>query len=134
MINSIKYRSLALILTLVFCLFSIGIPVVIASCPMMKVSVRGACCPEQTTKNLPIVKGPQDYSCCVTIIAAERNTNEYVQTQGYTSNTDKHYSITPILHYSIENNLRIASHKIFDNIHSPPLIEDIPIFTSSLLI
>ena len=134
MVNSFKYRSVAIILAGIFSIFSIGIPVVIASCPMMTASVRGACCPAQPVKGVPAIQTQRDYSCCKTIIVAQRNTNEYVQTQGYAYNIEKHIFITPLIQYSAQNNFRVTSQIPLDNIHSPPLIEDIPIFTSSLLI
>ena len=133
MVRKFKYRTVSVILAGVFTVFSIGIPIVLASCPMMKSSKRGACCPIRNAEHKTILKKYQDYSCCKTVIAAERNKTEYLQNQ------------TPVL--SIVNQVAQLSFVspsllqgdnfsriVFFSTHSPPSIQDIPIFTSSLLI
>jgi len=98
--SSIKYRSVAILLAGVFTIFNIGIPVVLASCPMMKASVRGACCPTQPVKGLPILKTHRDYSCCKTVIASDRNKIEFLQTQRDAVTQLLNYSTTAIFYTS----------------------------------
>ena len=134
MTNSFKYRFLSLVLVGVFMLFNIGIPIVIASCPMMKASVRGACCPTQPVKGLPILKTQRDYSCCKTVIAADRNKTEFLQTHNDGITHLLNYSTAVILYASNVIESTTFSKLILNDTHSLPFIEDIPIFTSSLLI
>jgi hypothetical protein len=134
MVRSFKYRSVAIILAGVFMVFSIGIPVVLASCPMMTASVRGACCPAQPVKGLPILQTQSDYSCCKTVIASDRNKIEFLQTQTIEVSAKLQISIIPILPLSPSIDFQYISKIFLADTHSPPAIEDIPIFTSSLLI
>ncbi len=133
MINSFKYRSVTVLLAGIFIVFSIGIPVVLASCPMMKASVRGACCPTQPMKDLPIFKTQRDYSCCNTVIAADRNKTEFLQTQNVGLPQILNYS-TAISYVPDIFESTTFSKLILNDTHSPPSIEDIPIFNSSLII
>lgn len=133
MIKSLKYRSVALVLAGIFVVFNVGIPVVLASCPMIQKSVKPSCCPQQSDFKYPVVKKYSDYSCCKTIIAADRNKTEFLQTQT-NGLTTLQQSIIPLIH-SIDLDEPLSFAKFINlNLHSPPLIEDIPIFTSSLLI
>ena len=134
MVSSFKYRTVSVLLAGIFTIFSVGIPIVLASCPMMLSSVRGSCCPENTTGNLPTVKSDNDYSCCKTIIVAYRNKTEFLQTQNDGTTQLLNFSTTPILYISNILASATISKIILTDTHSPPLIEDIPIFTSSLLI
>ncbi len=134
MVKSFKYRSIVVFLAGVFTIFNIGIPVVLASCPMMTASVRGACCPVQPVKGVPTIQTQRDYSCCKTIIVAQRNTNEFDSLSEFNFDNEKFNSIIPLLYLSTDIQFSGSSKITLDNIHSPPLTEDIPIFTSSLLI
>lgn len=134
MVSSFKYRPVALLLAGVFAIFSIGIPIILASCPMIQSSVPVSCCPENTTSNLPTVKSQHDYSCCRTIIAADRNKTEFLQTQNDGTTQLLNFSTIAILYTSNILASTTFSKIILIDPHSPPLIEDIPIFTSSLLI
>jgi hypothetical protein len=101
---------------------------------MMKTSVRGACYPETTTGNLPAITSQHDFSCCKTVIAADRNNTEYIQTQKDETTQLINFSIIDIF-YNSNIPLPTTYSKINPiDTHSPPLAEDIPIFTSSLLI
>jgi hypothetical protein len=134
MVSSFKYRSVAVILAGLFTVFSVGIPVVLASCPMMKASVRASCCAIQPAKDLPVLKTQREYPCCKTIIAADRNKTEFPQTQNDAVTQLENHLITAILYDSNIFETTTFSKLILNDTHSPPLIEDIPIFTSSLLI
>ncbi len=135
MVNSSKYRSVAILLAGIFSVFNIGLPVVLHYCKMMETVSSNSCGMCDTDKmdagNLQISK--TESSCCKTIIAADRNQTEFLQTEK-NDVTKLQYSITPILHTSPSIDFQHVSKIFLSGIHSPPLIEDIPIFTSSLLI
>jgi hypothetical protein len=134
MVNSFKYRSVALVLAGIFVVFNVGIPVVIASCPMMQKSVRPSCCPQRSDSKNPVVKKYRDYSCCKTVIAADRNKIEFLQTQNDAVIQQHNYLTTAIFYNSNIFESTTFTKLILNDTHSPPPIEDIPIFTSSLLI
>jgi hypothetical protein len=123
-----------MILAGVFTVFSIGIPVVLASCPMMRSAKRGACCPIQNDTHKTILKKYQDYSCCKTVIAAERNRTEFLQTDNNGATIKLHHSGLAILPAILSIGFTHRTTLLLTDVHSPPLIEDIPIFNSSLLI
>jgi hypothetical protein len=133
MMKSIKYRSAALLLTGIFLLSSVGIPVIIASCPMMKSAKRGACCPIRNTEHKTLLKKYQDYSCCKTVIAAERNTTEFVQNPSELfKDGNGLITLALILPSKLcETNFHTI---IFCGTHSPPFSEDISVLTSSFRI
>ena len=134
MVNSFKYRSVALVLVGIFVVFNVGIPVVIASCPMMQKSMRSSCCPQQSDSKNTVVNKYRDYSCCKTVIAADRNKTEFLQTQNDAVTQLHNYSTTPFLYVSNILESLSFTKLILNDTHSPPLFEDIPIFNSSLLI
>lgn len=134
MVNSFKYRSVAVLLAGIFAVFSIGIPVVLASCPMMQKSMKPSCCPQQSDNKNPVLKKQRDYSCCKTVIAADRNKTEFLQTQSVITTQLLNYSTSPILYASNIFESTTCKKLILNDTHSPPFIEDIPIFNSSLLI
>ena len=135
MIRVEKYRLLALTLVVTFVLFNVGLPIVLASCPMMKGSshsVCSMCCPDQVgTQSSGAKFVPQiDRSCCKTVIVAERNTNEFLQVK---DNSTTLLSSSPILVQ--EEGFAFSVVPSLSYIHFSPLIavhEDIPILTSSL--
>ena len=129
MINLKTYRIVTFILLAVFLLFNVGLPIVLASCPMIQDKHVASSCCAQKKDGLQTIKPNKDYSCCKTVIAAERNTNEFVQCKNCVANFD--YSITPLFQSIDYSNSQI--YLISTYISSPPS-EDIPIFTSSLLI
>jgi len=134
MLSAFKYRPVATLLAGVFVVFTIGIPVVLASCPMMKASMSGACCSIKPAGVSPILKSQRDYSCCRTIIAADRNRTEFLQAQNDEAAQLLNYSTCAILFDLSIFEPTAFSKFILNDTHSPPLVEDIPIFTSSLLI
>ena len=140
MVNSFKYRLVAFTLVGVFAVFNIGLPVVLHYCEMMKSTTTSTCgmCGTESTKGNRVQYNSIKSACCSTIFTPERNKNEFLQAQNA--------GITPLLHNSITQSAIGGLHtsrsidfsyslKIFlTDTHSPPAFEDIPIFTSSLLI
>jgi hypothetical protein len=122
-------------LALLFLLFSVGVPIVVASCPMARNADRrmcSQCLPGRDGQSQSIVKYV-DRSCCATVIAAARNTTEFVRSgneQGLASSVN--FILPPFDHTVIAPvHVRIAAPE------TGPLVrlrEDIPLFVSSLLI
>jgi len=81
-----------------------------------------------------MVKSQRDYSCCKTIIAADWNKTEFIQIQNDGTAQLLNLSTTAILYTSNILASTTFSKIILTDTQSPPRIEDIPIFTSSLLI
>lgn len=128
--------SLLIIFTALFALFNVGLPVVVHYCEMMKTTSNSDCGMCHTGKNNHnyLELSRSEPSCCQTIIAAASNTVEFLQTQNVITTQLLNYSTTSILYTSNIFESTSYSKLIFNDTHSPPLIEDIPIFTSSLLI
>ncbi len=135
MVSSFKYRSVALLLAGIFSVFNIGLPVVFHYCKMMETVSRNSCglcdIEKMGTGNIQISK--TESSCCKTILGVDRNKTEFLESQK-NDITKFQYSITPILHTSPSIDFKYRSNIYFTTTYSPPLFEDIPIFTSSLLI
>jgi hypothetical protein len=135
MVNSFKYRSVVILLAGIFSVSNIGLPVVLHYCKMMETVSSDSCgmCYTNQKENNDTQISRTKSPCCKTIVAADRNQTEFLQTQK-NDVTKLQQSITPILHTSLsfgfESNLKI----LLNSTHSPPLSKDIPIFTSSLLI
>ncbi len=90
-----RYRLLHGAFIALFVVFAVGVPVVIASCPMMKAgaSTPLSCCAERSEGSLPSLSAYKNTSCCVTTIVASRNTQEFIPHSG-----DTHLlSITDVL-------------------------------------
>ncbi|MBA4312211.1 MAG: hypothetical protein C0417_06245 [Chlorobiaceae bacterium] len=135
MVSSFKYRAVAILLAGIFSVFNIGLPVVLHYCKMMETVSSNSCgmcdTDKMDTGDLQISK--TESSCCKAIIAADRNQTEFLQTEK-NDLAKLQYSITPVLQFVVlDEQLRFIKF-INLNLHSPPLTEDIPIFTSSLLI
>ncbi len=125
------YRRITFLLLAIFILSNIGVPIVLASCPMMQGNATASSCCKQYSNELQSINGSKDYSCCKTVIAAERNTTEFVQAKFVFSLS--HFSITllPQLSNFVSNT---SSQNLYtDNSSTLPSV-DIPIVTSSLLI
>jgi hypothetical protein len=135
MVSSFKYRSVALLLAGIFSVFNIGLPVVLHYCKTMETVSRNSCgmcdIEKMDTGNTQISK--TESPCCKTIVAADRNQTEFLESQK-NDITKLQYSITPILHTSPSIDFKYRSNIYLTTTYSPPLFEDIPIFTSSLLI
>jgi len=133
--NSFKYRFIAFTLVGVFAVFNIGLPVVLHYCEMMKSTTTSTCgmCGTESTKDHQVQYNSVKSACCKTIFTPERNKNEFLQQNKIDSKEQQNLLI---LNLSIPfNNSEYKSISYVQNFHSPPpFIEDIPIFTSSLLI
>jgi hypothetical protein len=137
--NSFKYRFIAFTLVGVFAVFNIGLPVVLHYCEMMKSTTTSTCgmCDTESPKDNQVQYNSFKSACCKTIFTPERNKNEFLQTQK-NGVTKLQISIIPSdiggLHSSMSIDFQNISKTFLIDTHSPPLSEDIPIFTSSLLI
>ncbi|MBI5476668.1 MAG: hypothetical protein HY964_08025 [Ignavibacteriales bacterium] len=135
MASSFKYRSVALLLAGIFSVFNIGLPVVLHYCKMMETVSRNSCgmcdIEKMDTDNIQVSKTAS--SCCKTILGVDRNKTEFLESQQIDVAKFQH-SITTILHTSPGIDFKYRSNIYFTTTYSPPLFEDIPIFTSSLLI
>lgn len=134
--NILKYRIIALSLVVVFAVFNIGIPIIIASCPMAAMMQSGKCamCDDQDDPATSKVTTEVNTSCCATTILAERNTNEFVQAKVSISDLSKLLSV--VLTANVYQVLVLQSpvSVVYHVSSSPPIVVDIPIFVSSLLI
>lgn len=78
-----SYRAVTPFLVAVFCVFNVGIPVVVAACPMSEAN--GALCgfcfsfPDD---GMPGYTTHQDRSCCETVLASEGSKVEFLKTAG----------------------------------------------------
>lgn len=130
----LKYRIIALGLVVVFGVFNIGIPIIIASCSMPEM-MRGSSCPMCDDQELPttaMFATAQSTVCCTMTLVAERNRTEFVRAASSLSDLSKQLLVVltvdvpvPVLQSPVYV-VRVSS--------SPPTVIDIPIFTSSLLI
>jgi hypothetical protein len=130
----LKYRIIALGLVVVFGVFNIGVPVIIASCSMPEM-MQGSSCPMCEARENPTTATfttEQSKACCTTKIVAERNTNEFVQVKEKTLEPAKHFVLA--LAFFAAFSSRSSVSVIPQVSASPPVAVDIPIFTSSLLI
>ena len=130
-----KYKIGAFVLAGIFCLFDIGIPIVIASCPMMKeMAANNSCCPNQENTKRSNLTSQKNFTCCTTIVAAERNRTEFVPV----CDAVKNICTVDVLNFTSPGNevLYVTSFNLIVHQTSspPPVVEDIPIFTSSLRI
>jgi hypothetical protein len=129
-----KYRTVALLLVLVFSVFNIGIPIITATCPMAKMK-QGVVCPacDDRTATADRVTTEQNRSCCATSVVAERNTAEFLQSNNAT-NPLIHFVVVHLFLLPIEMPIDLSFSFTFCSSSPPSRCEDIPIFVSSLLI
>ena len=133
--NSIlKYRFVAFALVVVFGVFNIGIPIIIASCPMAAMMQGNTCgmCSDQDDPGTSTITTERNTSCCATTIAAERNTNEFVQ--GKSGLPDLAKLLLVVLTEHVPVSILLSPVCVVRVSPSPPAVVDIPIITSSLLI
>jgi hypothetical protein len=117
----------------IFSLFNVGIPVATAACPMTREEASTmSCCSEQPDTNVGLTS-PNSFACCMPTLAAEPDKSEYLQTKEQSNQLFKSLVIlfeTPA-QMVVEQPL-LASNTVLSP--SPQQFQDIPIFTSSLLI
>ena len=131
--NIKTYRTLSIALAALFFIFNIGLPFIVASCPMPKQAGQKMCamCPNPSNSNGQRLTTVKNTSCCATVIAADRNTNVFLKV-----NTDAVKITTALIsHVDVSLLNDLTSEFCFNNFSSsPPLARDIPILNSSLLI
>ena len=131
MIKSSKYRVVAAIVAGVFLVFNVGIPIVLASCPMVTASAACGMCPPVSNATPEKIVSVIHTSCCSAVIAADKNSTEFVGVSHVTYEPIKFIAAT-VAPLQIESLSYHAS--VFREDHPLFLPIDIPIFTSSLLI
>lgn len=129
------YRAAALLLVGVCGIFNVGLPIVVASCPMAKMQNSPVCimCTDDAQSGGPRLSTHVDRSCCETKFAAERNTTEFLQTQHKLERAKFVVEIPLLSCVAPPTNLSYAgSLRAYDT--SPPYARDLLIIISSLLI
>ncbi|MEK6571986.1 MAG: hypothetical protein AABZ61_11485 [Bacteroidota bacterium] len=129
----LKYRLVALVLAVVFGVFNIGIPVIIASCSMPEMMQGGSCpmCGAQDSPATARFSTENTTTCCTTTSIAERNTTAFVQVKERTLESAKQLALVPTLSPITHNVTPVFFARVSS---SRPTVVDIPILTSSLLI
>ncbi|MFI5251469.1 MAG: hypothetical protein ACHQQQ_03460 [Bacteroidota bacterium] len=131
--QTFTYRLITVALVVLFSVCNIGLPIVIASCPMMKTGNKLSCCAVKPAANhTQSIAREKSSDCCKTVIAGERNTTEFVQSHFQLQQTQAPVGVLAPVIDNCAGNLvvsRIASIQLM-----PPLLGDIPILNSSLLI
>jgi hypothetical protein len=132
--SNFKYRLIALTLTIIFAVFNVGLLVVVASCPMMKYMDSNRCmmCDDGSLSRTVKFTRVVDKSCCETKYAADRNKTEFLQTSQRVFDSAK--LIVAILLHIAPQTVISNPQSVITASASPPLVTDIPILTSSLLI
>lgn len=75
----VRHKYLSLFLGCIFCLFNIGIPIVILSCPMMKTDPKNASCCYLIRHQEPgTARIESSRTCCRSSRTINRNTNEFL--------------------------------------------------------
>lgn len=131
--GTFKYRLIAISLATVFTLFNVGIPVIIASCPMAAMMKGNACamCDTQDRTGALTMTKARNTSCCTTVIVAERNTTEFLQVKEKAREAGM-VALPAVLSQAAAAMLPLSSTTPVSA--SPPAFVDIPILISSLLI
>lgn len=121
---------------LLFFVFTVGVPIVVASCPMTKAPGRTSCsaCLPSSGSDGPSVSSQRNTACCVTVIASDRNLTDYIASEN--SNLVSISSalfaagatpVPPVDH-------SVSVHSLAGNGSFPRAVGDIPLLCSSLLI
>jgi len=126
------YRTAATFVAAIFFVFNVGLPVVIASCPMTETpfAVCGMCKPasHEPVHNLTTVTGA---SCCVIVFASDKNSTEFIQTKSQLTESFKAVAFLPVPINTHDFSQYASTVQLEDSL--APKVIDIPIFTSSLL-
>jgi len=128
------YRKLCCsLLAIHFLVFSAGIPVVLAACPMMSsAATRQACCVHAGFSHSLAVHSQTDNSCCKIRIVADRNKTDAI------SSPDSRHSIPCVTQcfMPVEVALveRHSAMMLFTDVSPPLLNGDLPLLHASLLL
>ncbi len=134
MMLPLTYRIAAYLLALVFGVFSVGLPIVVASCPMPKLEGYAQCfmCDDGGTTGSAKFTNSIDRSCCITRYAADRNTTEFLQAH-HSSEIARGVFVIPVVKLDLGvHEAHVPFVHVTDT--SPPFTQDLPILLSSLLI
>jgi hypothetical protein len=130
--ESRKYRILIFVLTGLFCLFNVGVPIVVAACPMSGPGPMCGSCSDFPRDGATGFLPYNDTSCCLTILAAERNTVAFLKAATCLIGEDVVLLICEILP---TDNASISSLSRFPSItFTVPGVDDLPVFLSALLV
>ena len=128
------YRIAGLALAAVFGMFNIGIPIIVASCPLAATMQGNRCslCSDVHEPGTVSLSSERNTSCCVTVFAAERNTNEFVQVTHVAASPNTLMHVLPATHVPTAG---LSSLAAFLRASTAPLfLPDIPLLTSNLRI
>lgn len=128
------HKTCSLLLVLLFCTFSIGVPILVSACPMMS-SMNGSpcCCHHENASKTQAIQSMVHSSCCKAgALAAERNTTEFLLSKEHNDN-----AVSSVL-FIIESPFTSSSLDLcfiqIPNGSPPFVINDIPVHVSSLLL
>lgn len=132
---NVTYRMVASTLATIFFVFNIGLPLVVASCPMPKAEGSSLCemCYDDFSRGSLNLTTKRDASCCMTKIAADRNTTEFLQSHQTLEQAKTLLGAGTVVRVSeSSSSLHMPGFGAFSS--PPPCPRDIPILVSSLLI
>ncbi len=139
MFDRIKYRPITAGLLLLFTVFSVGIPVIVSSCPMMNSAGKHASCCAVRHIDVGKVQFENPDHCCQQPVMINRNTNEFIQ--GTTQYQAEIKSVTPLtispatLANTPHSQFVVLALKELQHCRrTVSLFDDIPIIDASLLI
>lgn len=130
--RNIRYSVVRGLFAAVFTVFTVGLPVIVASCPMTPVPGRSGCCACSLPSGAaePSVMKSSDPSCCATVIASGRSLAEYLTSPGFAHVETPHVGQPiPVL---IPDSRPPLPAPLVEPAPGPP--DDKPILHSSLLI
>ena len=129
---STPYRIGLLALALLMVIFNVGLPIMLASCPMMGTNPgRASCCAGASPIGSLSLRSAVNSFCCKTTLAAERNTNEFLQVTTVTG-----FNPQPAAIVLVEQEFpRFTLCSMFERSPFPPdQGGDLPVFLSTLII
>jgi hypothetical protein len=133
-----RYRLVHTVLALLFCAFTVGVPVVLASCPMMADGTapgRASCCADAADRTQTSVAAYKNTSCCETKIAATRNTQEFLQSGADHGCTTVLAAFPALVAPAalLESPASVSGRARWES-SPPPVSADLPVLYSALLI
>jgi hypothetical protein len=97
MTDFLKYRISALLLSTLFLVFNVGLPIVVTACPMHKASMKPSCCVQHSPVTGNHFRTEKDNSCCKTTILSERNTTEFVESKYTADELNSTSAVQPVV-------------------------------------